>query len=1024
MSPREDYLVSMRRVITAKLRPPPVPPYVVERPRLEEQMAGLFTTQRVVTVCATAGAGKTTAVLGAARRDPRALRWLTVDATERAPGRLLTYLEATVAAGTDEADGLASRLLRDGLPHAEVAGLLAEALIGSPALVVLDEVEHLTGATEALAVVTSFVRYAPPGVTVVLVSREDLGIHLDRASAVASRSLGEADLAFTRREAEAALAKAGHHDADAGSVLDATGGWVAGVMFEAWRSASHVVGSGGERDPFYGYLSQEILGRLSPAECEFLVNTSLVDEITPDIASALDEGEPFEVMAMLRKRHLPAVWSPDGTSLRLHTRFREYLQELLKRRGPDAIKPLRGRLAQVWADQGHTEEAVEEFLRAGRPRDADAVARRAIWDVLGRLDYPIADRWLSELERAGMELSPPLWRAALMSAIGQWQFDRGAHLGDQLRGDENSETLATTGWQMIVLLAWCYYHVARHDEVHALPERHDTMPQVAVVAQLFDAVCATDVSWRPPARVEGPLEVVLVRTHYVRGELAQVRELATSRWSASLSAPFVVSSLRAAGRTSEALALYEASTGNTDVWLHAIAYPEILIDLGHDEAALAALESGRRMIDRTGSRMLARFSEALLAKHALRLRRDPEAALGILEPSATPAGADGYGFITEVMECWRGHALLMLDRDAEALEQLERAVDHMRRGERALEMPTAAVYLSEARWRAGDEDGADEAADIALAACSGLGSRHTLLQALNEYPGVATRRMDAEPGHDSVWHEIARGLLAQRRDRRVPVGHHIELREFGEIRILVDGAEVRPRIAKSYELLAYVLDRPGRQARRDDLMNAIFDGRDGTAARTYLRQAILHLREALPREDALAVDKRTVALAPEAVVASQAQQFEILVAEGERLLGEHRTSALEAALAMFGRGEFFAGRSSDWINAKRARLEALAADARITAAETYLRAGQNDSARRHAEAAVRVDPYREHGWQILMRVAAAVGDRDGLISAYRGCRAALADVGIEPCHETRDLLEAGPRREAPVPAVAGPLTRH
>jgi DNA-binding SARP family transcriptional activator len=1007
----------MRRVITAKLRPPALPHYVVERPRLEEQLAALFATQRVVTICATAGAGKTTAVLGAVRRDPRTLRWLTVDATERAPGRLLTYLEATVAAVADDADGLASGLLRDGLPHAEVAGLLAEALIGARAVVVLDEVEHLAGADDALAVVTAFVRYAPPGVTVVLVSREDLGIDPGRTGAVAS--IGEADLAFTRSEAEAALAKAGHHDADAGSVLDATGGWVAGVMFEAWRSADHVVGSGGERDPLYGYLSQEILGRLEPAEREFLVTTSLVDEITPEIASALSEGEPFEVMATLRRRHLPAVWSVDGTTLRLHTRFREYLQELLKRRGPDAMKPLRGRLAQMWAEQGHTEEAVEEFLRAGRPRDADAAARRAIWDVLGRLDYPIADRWLSELEHAGMDVSPPLWRAALMSAIGQWQFDRGADLGDQLRADEGAEVLATTGWQMLVLLAWCYYHVARHDEVRALPLRHDTMPQVSVVAQLFDAVCATDVRWRPPARVEGPLDVVLVRTHYVRGELAQVRELASSRWSASLSAPFVVSGLRAAGRTSEALAHYDtaAAGGNTDVWLHAIAYPEILIDLGHDEAALAALERGRRLIDRTGSHMLARVSEALCAKRALRLRHDPEAALGILEPWATPAGADGYGFVTEVMECWRGHALLMLARDAEALEELERAVDHMQRGERALELPTAGVYLSEARWRAGDEDGADEAADIALAACSLLGSRHTLLQALEDYPGVATRRMDAERGSDSAWHEIARGLLAQRRDRQVPLGRHIELEEFGEPRILVDGQEVRPRIAKSYELLAYLLDQAGHQARRDDLMTALFDGRDGTAARTYLRQAILHLREALPRPDALAVDKRTVALDPGAVVSSQAQQFEVLVAEGERLLGANRTRALEAALEVFGRGEFFAGRDSGWIDAKRARLDGLAADARLAVADTYLRAGQHDGARRHAEAAVRADPYREHGWQILMRVAAAVGDRDALIGAYRECRTALAGVGIEPCRETRELIEV------PVAAVAAPLTQ-
>jgi len=69
----------------------------------------------------------------------------------------------------------------------------------------------------------------------------------------------------------------------------------------------------------------------------------------------------------------------------------------------------------------------------------------------------------------------------------------------------------------------------------------------------------------------------------------------------------------------------------------------------------------------------------------------------------------------------------------------------MVRGDRILELPTAAVYLAEAYWRAGDEDASDQAADLALDAAQRQGSNHLLLQALDDVPAVPTRRLDAEP---------------------------------------------------------------------------------------------------------------------------------------------------------------------------------------------------------------------------------------------------------------------------------------
>ena len=82
----------------------------------------------VVWVAATAGAGKTTAVVEAGRYIDRPIAWLTLDATDAAPGRLVTYLEAALTRRAPQVDGVGTGALARRIPHAEAAGLLAEAV--------------------------------------------------------------------------------------------------------------------------------------------------------------------------------------------------------------------------------------------------------------------------------------------------------------------------------------------------------------------------------------------------------------------------------------------------------------------------------------------------------------------------------------------------------------------------------------------------------------------------------------------------------------------------------------------------------------------------------------------------------------------------------------------------------------------------------------------------------------------------------------------------------------------------------
>jgi ATP/maltotriose-dependent transcriptional regulator MalT len=166
-------------VIAAKCR---VPPVAAHRP---------------VFVSATAGAGKTTAVIQALDRVDLPTAWLTLDETDAAPGRLLTYLEATLASAVPGVAGVVAAALRRRLPHREAAGLLAEATAGSPVILVVDELERLAAAPEALGVLGAFVRYAPPGLRLVLVGRETVALELPSEAAIGGAAgIGETWMAI------------------------------------------------------------------------------------------------------------------------------------------------------------------------------------------------------------------------------------------------------------------------------------------------------------------------------------------------------------------------------------------------------------------------------------------------------------------------------------------------------------------------------------------------------------------------------------------------------------------------------------------------------------------------------------------------------------------------------------------------------------------------------------------------------------------------------------------------------------
>ena len=994
------------RVIQAKLAIPGLAEQRVPRPRLARRLAELLERHRVVVVSATPGAGKTTAVAGALLGLGRPAAWLTVDRTDTAPGRLVSYLEAALAQAVPEVEGAATDALSAGIPHAEAAGLLAEAAGDAEFVLVIDELERLADADAAWQVIESLLRYAPAGMRVVLISRRAVPVLAGLAHAEAA-SLGELELAFTAEEAAEALAQRGLGAIDAHAAVDATGGWVTGVLFEAWTVSAELAGAGGDADPLHGYLSAHILDELSADARAFLVTTSVLDEVTATRAHALGIVNAVGILGELRSERLPVTWTRRGRSLRCHSRFREYLLERLEERGPEAVRALRIAHGQLLAREGLEEEAVEELLAADVPAEALPYAEAAIVPVMERLDAALAERWLERLAGVAPAESPALVAAELLLAIGKEDFRRAELVVDRVTARGERERLAGASSLVAALMAWSCVIMGRPAEATAVL---DVAPDDATVAATRYGL--SHVFHGPPAPrpalTGGPLDALVLATDYFYGRLSELVEHEGSRFvDAVAAAPRRIAVLRALGRTQRALEVYEATLARSGPTLQVEGYvgPEVLTDAGRREDALAALDRGRALARASGSAFFEVTTEVADARFRLRLEHDPAAARALLDHAERELGGRSVTFLAENIDTWYGLALLQLGEDGEALVRLRRAVASMLAGRRVLELPTAAAYLAEAEWRAGDEDAADRAADVALDAARRQGSNHLLLQALADFPAVVSRRIDAEPRASSPWHELGRALIAQGTQVAARIRAAVELLEFGRCAIVVDGVERRPRIAKTYELLAYLAVSRDARADRAELLDALFDGRSDESTRAYLRQAVRWLRSVLPHEDAVIADRGTVQLSDAVAVSSESVRFQALLAEAARRQGEQRLAATITALELHDRGDYLPDGRSRWVDRRRSELGALAADARAAAAELAFAAGRLDDADRLAQAVLRAEPFRESAWRVTMQVAGALGDHDGVLRAYQACERELAALGTTPSPGTRELLE-------------------
>lgn len=573
-------------LLDTKLYLPPPRAGVVRRARLFALLdEGLHCELTVVS--APAGFGKTTLLSDWLAHAGRPAAWLSLDAGERSPPRLLAYLIAALQSRAPGAGAAALAALRSAQPP--LAEALLTMLLNDLAdlphdlILVLDDY-HTVDSPPVGALMALLIERLPPRLRLVIAGRAEPDLPLARLRARRQlRELRTADLRFTADEAAAFLSQSmglAIAAPDVAALERRTEGWAVGLQLAALAIQGHPDPSGFIR-AFSGghrfvldYLVGETLARQPEPVRRFLLSTAVLDRLSGPLCDAVT-GEPGgqATLAELDRDNLFVVALDDERRwYRYHHLFAEALRALLDVERPGEAAALHLR-ASIWFEQhGLPREAIRHALAADAfDRAAELIERE--WPAMDQ-GYQ-SDSWI-EWARA---LPERLVQARPVLCLGYgWALLNGGDL-------EGAEPWLRRAEGFLSLPEGARARLPAAD-----PAQLQTLAASVASARAFRALALGDID-ATLRYTRQALDADVDQIHPSQIQAAALRGIA--QWAggdlaaADRSLSACTAGMLEAGRAADAIGM-------------AFILAEIRITLGQLHAAFGAYERAFQLIDRLG----------------------------------------------------------------------------------------------------------------------------------------------------------------------------------------------------------------------------------------------------------------------------------------------------------------------------------------------------------------------------------------------------------------------------------------
>jgi LuxR family maltose regulon positive regulatory protein len=365
------------RFAPAKFRPAPLPSALVTRSVLYDRLTA-GAGQRLTLTVGPAGAGKSVLLSSwAVTRSAGVTSWLSCDEADADPVRFWSgFTEAARSVAPGFGAEAADLLAMDGGMSADVTASIAGDAAGLPegSAIVVDDFHYAAPAVSRD--MTDLVeRWPAETAQLVLAGRCDPPLRLHRLRMAGELcELRGRDLYFTLAESRDLLAHFGVEIADADLALlhQRSEGWAAALLMAALslrgttdpaRAAraldvrSHAIAE---------YFIAEVLQQQPPEVARFMLETSVLEELTADACAAVTGRQDAAVL--LRGIDAASLFlvalDDEQTAFRCHHLVRQVLRAELRARDRARVQALQLRAAEWFEAAGDTRRAARHFLAA------------------------------------------------------------------------------------------------------------------------------------------------------------------------------------------------------------------------------------------------------------------------------------------------------------------------------------------------------------------------------------------------------------------------------------------------------------------------------------------------------------------------------------------------------------------------------------------------------------------------------------------------------------------------------------
>jgi LuxR family maltose regulon positive regulatory protein len=371
-----------------KFGPPALPDTLVARPGLRDRLTA-GADRRLTVVVGSAGAGKTVLLADwLAARPPGDTSWLSCDGADGDLVRFWAgFIEAVHAIDPDFGADAVELLTMDGRMSADVVASLANdaARLPEGSAVIVDDFHF--AAPAVTRDMTDLVEcWAAKNVQLVLASRFDPPLRLHRMRLAGELcEIRDRDMYFSLADTRHLLANFGVQlpDADVALLHRRSEGWPAALQMAtlSLRSAADPARAAHALElrshEIADYFVTEVLDQQSPELARFMLDSSVLGELTADACAAVTARQ--DAATLLRRidaAHLFLVALDEGrSSFRYHHLVSQALRAELRARDPARERLLQLRSAEWFESAGEPRSAARHFLAGHQPGRALALLR-------------------------------------------------------------------------------------------------------------------------------------------------------------------------------------------------------------------------------------------------------------------------------------------------------------------------------------------------------------------------------------------------------------------------------------------------------------------------------------------------------------------------------------------------------------------------------------------------------------------------------------------------------------------------